>query len=102
MATGGDKPELFLFDPASKQFEKRADPPAGAPLDLGLQMGPDGTVYGFTKACLYRLDPATLAVTEILREENGFDVAGPILGGDIYYARNMELRAVRLFETTRK
>jgi hypothetical protein len=99
--SGGDKPELFLFDPASKRFEKRADPP-GMPLELGLQLGPDGAVYGFTKSCLYCLDPATLAVTEILREEGGFDVPGPMIGGDIFYAKNTELKAVRLFEPAKK
>jgi hypothetical protein len=95
---GGEKPELFLFNPETKAFEKRTDLPPGAPLDLGLQLGPDGQVYGFTKSCLYRLDPETLAVTDILRQEDGFDIAGPILGNDIYYAKNVELRSIRLFE----
>lgn len=96
--TGGEKPELFLFNTETKAFEQRADLPPGGPLDLGLQLGPDGKVYGFTKSCLYRLDPETLAVTEIIREEGGFDIAGPILGHDIYYAKNVELRSIRLFD----
>jgi hypothetical protein len=97
--TGGDKPELFLFNPETKAFEKRADLPAGAPRDLGLTLGPDGKAYGFTKSCLYRLDPDTLKTTEILREEDGFEVAGPILGNDIYYAKGPALKSVTLFET---
>jgi hypothetical protein len=96
---GGDKPELFLFNPDTKVFEKRADLPAGAPLDLSLTLGPDGKVYGFTKSCLYRLDPSTLKAVEILREENGFDIAGPILGNDIYYAKGPSLKSVQLFES---
>jgi hypothetical protein len=102
IVTGGDKPEIFLFDPKSRAFEKRADLPQGAPLDLSLQLGPDGLVYGFTKSCLYRLDPETLAVTEIVREENGFDVMGPILGNDVYYARGAKLKAIRLFQEVGK
>ena len=97
--TGGDKPELFLFNPVTKAFEKRADLPPGAPRDLGLTLGTDGKVYGFTKSCLYRLDPATLQATEILRQEEEFEIAGPILGNDIYYARGPALKSVTLFET---
>jgi hypothetical protein len=96
--TGGDKPELFLFNPVTKAFEKRADLPAGAPRDLGLTLGPDGKVYGFTRSCLYRLDPATLQATEILRQEEEFEIAGPILGNDIYYAKGPALKSVTLFE----
>lgn len=95
---GGEKPELFLFDPTARNFEKSVGLPSGRPLDLGLELGPDGKVYGFTTDCLYRLDPETLAVTEVLREADGFDVAGPILGPDIYYAKKAELRSIRLFD----
>ncbi|MGQ9673509.1 MAG: hypothetical protein ACUVV5_10290 [Candidatus Aminicenantales bacterium] len=95
---GGEKPEIFLFDPVSKAFKRRADLPAGEPLDHGLQLGPDGKVYGFTNSSLYRLDPATLAMTEILHLENGFDIAGPFLGPDIYFSKKAELRSVRIFK----
>ncbi len=96
--TGGDKPELFLFNPATRVFEKRADLPPGAPRDLGLTLGPDGKVYGFTRSCLYRLDPATLQVKEILKQEDEFEIAGPILGNDIYYAKGPALKCVTLFQ----
>ncbi len=95
---GGEKPELFLFDPVTKNFEKRVDLPAGRPLDLGLQLGPEGKVYGFTTDCLYRLDPETLTATVVVHEPDGFDVAGPILGQDIYYAKKVELRSIQLFD----
>ena len=97
-ATGGDKPELFLFNPATRAFEKRADLPPGAPRDLGLTLGPDGKVYGFTRSCLYRLDPGTLQAKEILRQEDEFEIAGPILGNDIYYAKGPALKSVTLFQ----
>jgi hypothetical protein len=97
--TGGDKPELFLFNPVTRAFEKRADLPPGAPRDLGLVLGPDGKVYGFTRSCLYRLDPGTLQITEILRQEEEFEIAGPILGNDIYYAKGPALKSVTLFQS---
>ncbi len=96
--TGGEKPELFLFDPETKMFERRADLPPGQPLDLGLVLGPDGLVYGFTRNCLYRLDPETWVLTSVVTEEDGFDIAGPFLGLDLYYARGVELKSIRLFE----
>ncbi len=97
-ATGGGKPELFLFDPETKIFEKRADLPSGQPLDLGLVLGPDGLVYGFTRNCLYRLDPDAWTLTPVLTEEGGFDIAGPFLDLDLYYAKGVELKSIRLFE----
>ena len=89
-------PEIFAFDPESRAFTERVAPP-GHPLDLGLQNGPDGKIYGFTPSCIYRLDPSSLAVEEIVREEGAFTVAGPILGGEIYFASGHHLRAARIF-----
>ncbi|MDD8014293.1 MAG: hypothetical protein PHX45_01260 [Acidobacteriota bacterium] len=96
--TGGEAPQLFIFDAAARQFEAVIPLPGGAPLDLGLQTGPDGMVYGFTNSCLYRLNPKSLEITEILKAENGFDVAGPILGKDIYFAKGWILKSARIFK----
>ena len=70
---------------------------SGSSLDLGLQNGPDGRIYGFTTSCLYRLDPSSLSIVEVIREEDAFTVAGPILEGEIYFATGHRLRAVKLF-----
>ncbi|MBI2950518.1 hypothetical protein HYY27_00415, partial [bacterium] len=47
------QPEVFAFDPAARKFTGRMALPEGSPLDLGLQNGPDGMIYGFTSACIY-------------------------------------------------
>lgn len=95
--SGGDpSAEIFVFDPESRTFTDRLIPP-GSPLDLGLQNGPDGKIYGFTASCIYRLDPSSLAIEEIVQDEDGFSIAGPILGPDIYFATRHRLRAVRIF-----
>ncbi len=88
---------LFVFDPDSRRFSKRVQLPAGTPLDLGLQWGPDGKIYGFSSQCLYRLDPARLEVEPLLQRSNTFQTPGPILGRDIYFATGHRLRAIRLF-----
>ncbi|HID75319.1 MAG TPA: hypothetical protein EYP56_04905 [Planctomycetaceae bacterium] len=88
---------LFVFDPGKNEFVEQIELPAGAPLSLGLQWGPDGKVYGFTSQCLYRLDPGTLQVEELFRRGGTFHIPGPILGPDIYFATGHRLRAMRLF-----
>ena len=94
---GGDRPELFVFDPKARAFTHRLELPSGDPLDLGLRNGPDGKIYGFTNSCLYRLDPSSLSVEEVLREEHAFTVAGPILGRELYFATGHRLRAANIF-----
>ena len=76
----------------------RQVPTEGGPLDLGLQMGPDGKVYGFTSTCIYRLDRSTLKCEIVTSVEDGISVAGPILGSDIYFGTNHRLRAIGLFQ----
>jgi hypothetical protein len=96
-AKGAQKPVLFVFDPQRRAFTHYLDLPPGDPLDLGLQNGPDGQIYGFTRSCLYRLDPATLHFTEIIRQEDGFGVAGPIAGAYVYWSKIHHLLAAKIF-----
>ncbi len=89
--------ELFEFDPVGRTFGRRAEVPEGRALDLGLQNGPDGMVYGFTTSCIYRLDPDSMTVETVYREEGAFDIAGPILGREITFATGHRLRAAAIF-----
>ncbi len=94
---GGDIPdELFVFDPKSRKFTDRVALPSGRPLDLGLQNGPDGMIYGFTNSCIYRLDPASLAIEVVIK--GSFGIAGPILGQEIYFATGHRLQAAKIFD----
>jgi hypothetical protein len=94
---GGDVPaQLFVFDPESREFTNRLALPPGHPLDLGLQNGPDGRIYGFTNSRIYRLDPASMVVEEVVRDV--FSVAGPILGQEIYFSTGHRLRSARIFQ----
>ncbi|MDA0745256.1 MAG: hypothetical protein O2954_01980 [bacterium] len=97
-ARGGDvAAEIFVFDPKTRVFTDRIPAPEGGPLDLGLQNGPEGKIYGMTGSCLYRLDPASLEVEEVIREEGAFKVVGPIQGKDMYFAQGHRLMAARVF-----
>ncbi len=93
--TGGAPPEIFEFDPESKTFTARWPLPGGSPLDLGLQNGPDGLIYGFTHSCIYRFDPAQRQCEMILRGE--FSTPGPIVEKDIYFANGFKLQAAQIF-----
>ncbi len=95
---GGSKPELFVFDPTTFEFITRISIPQGDPLDLGLQNGSDGKIYGFTRSCIYQLEPDSLTVKVITGKGIKFNVAGPILGKDIYFATGHRLRAARILE----
>ena len=92
--TGGGKPGLFVFDPETRSFVSTIGLPSGHPLDLGLQNGPDGNVYGFTSSCFYRLDLKKFTIEEIICQEDGFDIAGPIVGKELYFGKGHRLQKV--------
>lgn len=96
-ANGGSGAALFVFDPSSLKFVESLDLPDPSPLDLGLQVGPDDQIYGFTRSCIYRLNPASLQIEPIVESENGFSIAGPIVGDQIYYAHLHRLCAATIF-----
>ena len=89
--------ELFVFDPDARTFTHRLPLPAGRPLDLGLQHGPDGKIYGYTSTLIYSLDPATLKIEEVLHVDDGIRIAGPILGKEIYFGTGAVLRSATIF-----
>jgi len=94
---GGAPAELFVFDPKTRSFTKRVALPAGGLLDMGLQNGPDGKIYGFTRSCIYQVEPGSLAIREVLRSDGAFGIAGPIVGKEIYFATGHRLRCAKIF-----
>lgn len=95
---GGElPPELVVFDPNTRVFVHRLTLPAGRPLDLSLQFGPDGNLYGFTNCCLYRVDPTDLTITPLVEEKDAFQTPGPIIGDSVYFSKVQTLKAVKLW-----
>ncbi|OGG56102.1 MAG: hypothetical protein A3F84_01435 [Candidatus Handelsmanbacteria bacterium RIFCSPLOWO2_12_FULL_64_10] len=94
----GASNEVFVFDPGARRFTDRVTLPEGSPLDLGLQNGPDGNIYGFTSDCIFRLDPGSLKVEVVTPlKGKGRSVAGPIVGQEITFAYGHRLMAARIF-----
>ena len=91
-ALGDGAPVLFAFDPVSRTFLYAIPLPDGRPLDLGLQNGPDGKLYGFTTASFYAFDPAHRAITPLYEEEGAFQIPGPVMGNNVYFAKKHEMK----------
>ena len=70
--------------------------PEGRALDLGLQAVDNGTFFGCTTSCVYRFDSQRFAVEEVVREDGGFSVAGPVVGDDLYFANGHRLGVLNL------
>ncbi len=91
-ALGDEGSVLFAFDPVSRAFLYAIPLPDGRPLDLGLQTGPDGKIYGFTSASFYEFDPARRAVTSLYKEKDAFQIPGPVMGNNVYFAKKHEMK----------
>lgn len=94
-ATGENGSGLFAFDVDGQMFTDWIELPDGQPLDLGLQVGPDGNIYGFTSQCFYRVDLEGVQTEQVFETEIG--VAGPIVGNYVYFGNGCELMAVEVF-----
>ena len=99
---GRDQPDqLFVFEPESRTFTYLINLLDGEKaLDLGLQNGPDGKIYGMTSSTIYHLNPTDVSVPiePVIASANGFDISGPILENEIYYAEGHRLMVARIFE----
>ena len=93
-ALGDGGPVLFAFDPVSRAFLYTIPLPDGRPLDLGLQTGPDGKIYGFTTASFYEFDPTHRAITPLYEKKDAFQIPGPVMGNSVYFAKKARDEAV--------
>ncbi len=77
-----------------------------------MRPGPDGTVYGATAHCVFRVKPGTCEVERVWKKSapssregtvwltaadpDAIDVVGPIIGNELYFATGWRLRALTL------
>ncbi len=93
-------PEIFVFDPKARAFGNRVPVPEGGPVDNGLQVGPDGMIYGLTPLCIYRFAPGATITEEVVRfpeRLKNHASAGPILNGEMFFSSGHLLMAAKLF-----
>ena len=93
---------VFRFDPATRTFTDYMEL-AEPPIDHGLVMAPDHSLYGFTLNSVYRLSVESMGAQEKIaheeiahREGDFFLVAGPVVGNEILFASNHRLMAVQI------
>jgi hypothetical protein len=111
------RPRLVLIDPAKRALVASA----WLPEDYGtvswhglntLRAAPDGSVYGATGYCIFRIKPGTCDVERIWQKAQAptqalgiwrigldpeqIDVVGPIVGDQLYFATGWRLRALTL------
>lgn len=112
------RPRLVLFDPAEKRLIAESWlPEEFGPLPwhghFSLQVDPQGTVYGATGYCFFRIKPGTCDVERIWQPDpppppredpvwlthstpDAIDVVGPIVGREWFFATGWRLRALTL------
>ena len=83
---------IFVFDPGARHFVRILPLPGGRALDGGVQVGPNGGVYGFTTGCFYRFDPVAGDVTGVHEEGGAFQNPGPMDGNGVYFTKKHELK----------
>ncbi len=83
---------IFVFDLSTHQFTRTIYLPDGQVLDGGIQVGPDGSVYGFTTNCFYRFDSNAGIVTTVHEERGAFQQPGPMDEEGVYFTRKHELK----------
>ncbi len=93
---GNLPPELFIFDPQTRTFADRIPITHGNPLDLGLCLGPDRNIYGFTNSGVYRFNKESKRIEEII--QTPISVPGPIVGENIYFSHGHVLQSAGLFK----
>ncbi len=83
---------LFVLDAGERRFAHLVPLPGGRSLEGGLQIGPDGSIFGFTIDCFYRFDAASGVVTTIYEEATAFQNPGPMYGDGVYFTKKHELK----------
>jgi hypothetical protein len=95
--SGGEEfHEIFVFDPARREFVRSMPAPKGGVLDNSLQLGADGNIYGLSWSVLYRIDPKTDTLEELFHLRGEFQVVGPLVGKTLYFATNHRLRSLTM------
>lgn len=97
-AVGEGRGIAFAFQPADRRFDILSEDLPGLPLDNGLQLRVG--VVGVTDRAVYRVGKTGIDV--VLEEDGAFDVAGPILDGWLYFAKNHRLRRLKLPDRVRQ
>ncbi len=112
------RPRLVLLDPAKRELIAQKElPEEYGPLGWqghhALQAGPQGSVYGATGYCVFRIEPGNCDVERVWQNDepppprkdpvwlthstpDAIDCVGPIIGDQFYFSTGWRLRSLTL------
>jgi hypothetical protein len=86
-----DNEKVFVFDAEMRVTKKTFDLGFVNPLEISLQSGPDGKLYGLTREAIFVVDPENDRVSFLANPPTPIDSGMAILGRKIYYGSGANL-----------
>ena len=86
-----DNEKVFVFDSEKREVEKVFDLGYKDPMDICLQPGSDGKLYGLAKEAIFSIDPKDSQVSLIANPPVPIDSGMAMVGRKIYYGSGANL-----------
>jgi hypothetical protein len=86
-----DNEKVFIFDAVKGEVEKVFDLGYKDPIDISLQLGSDGKLYGLAKEAIFSIDPKDCQISLLAKPPVPIDAGMAILGRKIYYGSGANL-----------
>lgn len=86
-----DNEKVLVFDPDKREIRKVFDLGFKNPIDISLQVGPDGRLYGLSKEAIFVIDPKDNRISLLAKPPVPISSGMAVLGGKIYYGSGANL-----------
>jgi hypothetical protein len=86
-----DNEKVFVFDAEKKEIQKVFDLEFKEPIEISLQPGPEGKLYGLSKEAIFFIDPKTNQLSLLVKSSVSITSGMAISGQKIYYASDAHL-----------
>jgi hypothetical protein len=81
----------FTFDAVNREIKKIFDLGFKNPIEISLQLGPDGRLYGLAEEAIFAIDPKNGQVSLLARPPAPITAGMAILGRKIYFGSGANL-----------
>ncbi len=86
-----DTEKVFVFDAGKREMRKVFDLGLKDPLEISLQPGPEGKLYGLANGAIFAIDPKSDQVSLLAKPPTEIDSGMALLGRKIYYGSSANL-----------
>jgi hypothetical protein len=83
--------KVFVFDSEKREMKKVFDLEFKEPIEISLQIGPEGKLYGLSKEAIFFIDPKNDQLSLLAKPPVPIDSGMAILGQKIYYGSGANL-----------